>query len=497
MNMKIEDFIKNRQIEKRAFINGEYVNSLSGSVISKKSSFNDMDLSGIAACDEVDVDRAVQCAKASFDSKVWCGKTPQERKDILLKMADIMESNKEELAILDTIETNRAYRNYLYDSIPKAIEAVRYFAEGIDKYYDMLIPPRGNQIGMVVKVPLGVVGVITPWNDPLVVAMWKVAPALLMGNSVIIKPAEQSSFSIIKLAEYAVEAGIPKGVFNVVPGYGEVAGKALAMHNDVQGVFFTGSSSVGKLIIQYAGLSNMKKVGLECGGKSPFIVTKNCKDIARAARILAENVFYNQGQICSAPSRVIVDKTIKEEFLDCLKEECEKFIPGNPYDLQNNVGCVVSREQFDKINSYLDIANTEAEEVYQAVNKKDILSNACCIQPTIISGISNQARVAQEEIFGPVVVVLEAEGIKEAVSIANDTKYGLAGAVFTDDINEAYYAASRIQAGLVHVNSYGQDDNMAPFGGMKESGLGKDKSLFAFNEYSELKTVWMTFELED
>lgn len=495
--MRVEDFIKDRQIEKRAFINGEYTDSVSGEVVSKASSFNGMDLSGIAACNEVDVDKAVQCAKAAFESKVWCGKTPQERKDIMLKLADIMESNKEELAILDTIETNRAFSNYLYDSIPKAIEAVRYFAEGIDKYYDMLIPPRGNQMGMVTKVPLGVVGVITPWNDPLVVAMWKVAPALLMGNSVVIKPAEQSSFSIIKLAEYVVEAGVPKGVFNVVPGYGEVAGKALALHNDVQGVFFTGSSSVGKMIIQYAGLSNMKKVGLECGGKSPFIVTKNCKNVARAARILAENVFYNQGQICSAPSRVIVDKNIKEEFLNCLKEECEKFVPGTPYNLQNNVGCVVSREQFDKINSYIDIANVEAKEVYQAVSKKDIASKACCIQPTIISGISNQARVAQEEIFGPVVVILESDDIKDAISIANDTKYGLAGAVFTDDINEAYYAASRIQAGLVHVNSYGQDDNMAPFGGMKESGLGKDKSLVAFSEYSELKTVWMTFELEE
>ena len=485
--------ISDLKIEKRAFINGEYVSSVSGNVIKKCNAYSEYDLSGIAACDEKDVEIAVKAARKAYESGIWRNKSTKEKKNILLKLANLMEEHREELAMLDCLETCRAYQNYFEDSLPKAIETIRYSAECIDKYYDKAIPPQKNAYSTINRIPLGVVAIITPWNDPMVVDAWKYTPALLMGNSVILKPAEQSSLSLIRLAELTVQAGIPKGVFNVLPGYGEVVGKALGLHEDINGIYFTGSSEVGKKIIQYSGLSNMKKVGLECGGKSPFIVSKKCGDLKRAAIILAANVFYNQGQICSASSRAIVEKDIFEEFLSYLKEECEKFVPGDPFEDSNNVGCVVSREQYNKICNYIQLAKEEGGIVYQAKKQKEKESGACCIQPTIITGLTNSAKVSREEIFGPVVSVMEANDIYEAVKIGNDTKYGLAGAIFTDDFNEAYYGATHIEAGLVHINSWGEDENITPFGGIKESGIGKDRSMYAFDEYSQLKTVWMTF----
>lgn len=493
--MDIREIYRNINVETRAYVNGEYIESEGRKTIIKHSSFSGVLLPEITACGETEAEKAVQCAKEAFDTGTWRKKDPQEKKRIMLKLADLMEENRQELAVLDTIETSRAYRNYYYDSIPKAIEAIRYFAEGIDKYYDSAVPPRESEFAVITRCPLGVVAIITPWNDPLVVAAWKFAPALLMGNSVILKPAEQSSLSLIRLAELTARAGLPRGVFNVLPGYGEEIGKKLALHNQIRGIFFTGSSQTGKQILQYAGISNMKKAGLECGGKSPFLISKNYRNLEKAAGILAENVFYNQGQICSAPTRAIVDKAVKQEFLGYLKKQAERFIPGNPYDIENEVGCVVSREQFDKIKHFIIAAEEQGAEVWQAQGTRgDMPAEACYIQPTVITGISNQAEAARKEIFGPVVVLLEADGTEDAVKLANDTDYGLAAAVFTDNLDEAYYAAHRIQAGLVHINSYGRDDNMAPFGGVKESGIGKDKSLWAFDEYSQQKTVWMQFE---
>ena len=490
--MNVKKKLENLNIEKRAYINGKFVDSFNGKVMHKISSIDSTLIEGIAECDEVDVNCAVESAKKAF--KLWSKFELGERKNLLLKLADLMEKNREELALLDTYETGRAYRNYFFDSIPKAIEALRYFAESIDKYYNRAIPSRGNDFGLIVRIPLGVVGAITPWNDPLVVSTWKFAPALAMGNTIVMKPAEQSSLSLLKIATLTKEAGIPDGVFNVVTGYGEIVGKALALHKDVRGIFFTGSSETGKKILTYAGSSNMKKVGLECGGKGPYIVTGNCNNISKSAKVLAKNIFYNQGQICSAPSRVIIATSKSEEFFECLKLECEKFILGDPFDEDNNVGCVVSPDQFTKINNYIQIARDEGAEIYQAQNKKPNSPKAWCVQPTIIRKISSRSRVAVEEIFGSVVVLLTANSTEEALEIANNSNYGLAGAVWTDDINEAYYVSKNLEVGLVHINSYGDDDNSAPFGGIKESGLGKDKSVYAFDEYSEQKTVWMHFD---
>ncbi len=475
-------------LEKRAFINGKYINAVDGDIIRKISSIDGRDLSGLSSCKEADVNIAVNAAKKSFESKIWLDKLPQEKKEILFQLADLMEQNKEELALLDTVETGRSFKNYYFDSIPKAIQTLRYFAESVDKYYDHTIPPRPNVFATITREPLGVVGLITPWNDPLVVAIWKFAPALLMGNSVIIKPAEQSSFSILRVADLAKKAGIPDGVFNVVTGFGETAGKALALHADVSGIFFTGSSDVGKKILQYSGQSNMKKVGLECGGKSPFIISRYCKNLHKAAQVLAKNIFYNQGQICSAPSRAIVDNEIKEEFVKLLIEESQNYIPQDPFHIETEVGCIVSKEQQQRVLDYIEKGKNAGAKI---ITPCDVDLKHLCVLPTIFDQVDPESSIAQEEIFGPVLVIIGVSSMREAISIANNSKYGLAASIWTNDLDEAHQVSRELQAGIVHVNSYGDDDNTVPFGGIKESGIGKDKSLYAFDEYSYVKTTWV------
>jgi len=391
------------------------------------------------------------------------------------------------------LETGRSIKNYYYDSIPKAIEAIRWFANSLDKVYEHAIPSRKKSFATIMREPLGVVGIITPWNDPLVVAFWKITPALLMGNSIVVKPAEQSSFSIIKVAKLAIKAGIPAGVFNVIPGYGYEAGKALALHNDVRGIFFTGSTFVGKQILQYSGQSNMKKVGLECGGKSPFIVSNKCTNIAKAVQVLAKNIFYNQGQICSASSRLIIHKNIKDNFLKLLIKESKKFIPNNPLNFESEVGAVVSKIQKDRVNTYIQSGLKSGAIIVNQLHNTPPINGGEYINPIIFDNVDPNSKIAQEEIFGPVLVVLTVDTIQEALEIANNTNYGLAASIWTNDYDEAYHISRLLEAGIVHVNSYGDDDNMVPFGGIKESGLGKDKSIFAFDEYSNQKTIWMSF----
>lgn len=492
--MNIMDKAEKLQIETRAFVGGRYVAPQSGDTMKKNSSYNGKSLPEISASDEALVDLAVEKAKEAYREGGWRKLSFYERGRILLRLADLMEECREELALLDTLETNRAFQNYYEDSLPKAIETLRYSAELSDKFYDRAMPPAEGEFSVIHRIPLGVVAVITPWNDPMVVDAWKYSPALLMGNSVIMKPAEQSSLSLIRLAALTKEAGIPDGVFQVLPGRGEVVGKRLGLHPDVNGIFFTGSSEVGKKIVEYAGQSNMKKVGLECGGKSPFLVSEHCRDIPRAAKILAENVFYNQGQICSASSRAIVNEKVYDEFEKCLKQEMEKFVPGNPFDDKNRVGCIVSREQFDKVNDYISMAKEDGGTIYQAAKETKMPEQACYIRPTLIQNLDRSSRVYREEIFGPVVILEKFSDIETAIAWANDTKYGLAAAVFTDDLNEAYSVSNRLEAGLVHVNSWGEDKNITPFGGIKESGIGKDRSVYAFDEYSQLKTTWVTFK---
>ncbi|MCT7909647.1 aldehyde dehydrogenase family protein [Arcobacter lacus] len=494
MILNIEEKIQNLQIETRPFINGVYCKSIDGRSIPKKSSIDGRELPSLEACNEKDIDFAVKIALETYKNKIWADLEPKEKKRVILKLADLVEDNIEELALLDTIETGRSLKNYYYDSIPKAIEVMRWFAEASDKFFDHAIPPRKNSFATITREPLGVVGLITPWNDPLVVAFWKIVPALLMGNSVVLKPAEQSSYSILKVAQLAIDAGLPKGVLNIVTGYGNEAGKALALHNDVRGIFFTGSTFVGKQILQYAGQSNMKKVGLECGGKSPFIISEKCNQLEEAAKVLTKNIFYNQGQICSAPSRLIINKKIKNKFLEILLKESEKYIPKNPLSLENEVGAIVSESQKNRVEEYIKTGIESGARIITSKEELKIHNGGSYVNPTIFDDVDPNSKIAQEEIFGPVLVVIGVDTVTEAIEVANNSKYGLAASIWTNDFDEAYQVSRLLEAGIVHINSYGDDDNMVPFGGIKESGLGKDKSVYAFDEYSEIKTIWMNFK---
>lgn len=478
----------------RAFIDGKYVQTQEQQIISKQSPIDGAILPDIASCQQNDVDRAVQCARSTYLSRVWCDKEPSEKKEILYNLAELMRNNLEELAILDTIETGRSIKNYFYDSIPKAIKAVQWFAEATDKFYNHAISMRASSFATITKEPLGVVGIITPWNDPLVVACWKFVPALLMGNSVILKPAEQSSYSILRVAQLAKKAGIPDGVFNVLPGYGETTGKALACHNNVDGIFFTGSTEIGKQILIYAGQSNMKKVGLECGGKSPFIISDSCNRIEQAVKILAKNIFYNQGQICSAPSRLLVFPDVKEKVLKLLAKESCKYIPNDPFNIESEVGCLVSDEQRQRIEEFIVEGKKSGCRQIKILSNSSSMPYKNSIMPTIFADVDIDSSFAKKEIFGPVLCVINVNIFFEAIKIANDSCYGLAASIWTDNIDEAYQASRLLEAGIVHINSYGEDDNSVPFGGYKESGLGKDKSLYAFEEYSRTKTVWSSFK---
>jgi acyl-CoA reductase-like NAD-dependent aldehyde dehydrogenase len=495
MNQAWIDKAKSLEIETRPFIDGKYVSSIDGEFIKKTSSVDNSEIPPISSCNEKDIHSAFVASKRAYDIKTWRGNSLNERKKILFNLAKLMEQHKEELALLDTLETGRSFKNYFFDSIPKAIEAIQYFAEAVDKNYDYSISPSPHAFATITKEPLGVVGIITPWNDPLVVAAWKFTPALLMGNSVIIKPAEQSTYSILRVAMLAKEAGIPDGVLNIVPGHGETAGKALALHSDIRGIFFTGSSEVGKKILGYASDSGIKKIGLECGGKSPFIVSRNCKRLEKSAQILAKSIFYNQGQICSAPSRLIIDNNIKEKFITHLENEAYKYIPSNPFHIESEVGCVVSKEQKERILEYIERAKDEGcTKFFSPSTENHMLPVGPYVIPTIFEISDPNSSVAQEEIFGPVLAIIGTNSMQEAIDIANNSKYGLAASVWTNDLDEAHHISRELQAGIVHINSYGEDDNTVPFGGIKDSGIGKDKSILAFDEYSYTKTIWTHFD---
>jgi acyl-CoA reductase-like NAD-dependent aldehyde dehydrogenase len=485
------------KIENRPFINGMYSQPPEGRLFAKTSPVDGASIPPIYICDADDVHQSVTHANRVFRQGVWRCKNMVEKKQALFCLADLMEKDLETLAYLDTLETGRPYANFLQDSIPKAINALRWFTESIDKFHEHCVSTAQTNLCLITHEPLGVVGIITPWNDPLVLALWKITPALLMGNSVVIKPAEQSSFSTLRLAYLARQAGIPDGVLNVVTGPGEETGKALALHPDVRGIFFTGSSEVGKKILCYAGNSNMKKVGLECGGKSAFIVSEHCDQLQEAAKTLAQNMFYNQGQICSAPSRLLVQASIRQPFLACLEKELVNYLPNDPFSLSTRVGSVVSQTQYQRIQDFIEQGIQRGLVTLGPALAPELAnSGGYYIAPIVFTDVPQNDLLAQEEIFGPVLVVMSFKTLPEAIELANDSKYGLAASIWTANLDEALQSARKLEAGIVHINSYGEDDMTAPFGGIKESGIGKDKSLFAFDDYSTLKTTWIKLKQE-
>lgn len=475
----------------KAFINGAYVDAASGKTFDCISPRDGSVLTKVAECDVEDVNRAVASARAVFEKGSWSEAAPAKRKAIMLHFADLLEKNAAELALLESLDMGKPITLAARDDIPLSYKCIRWYAEAIDKIYDEISPAGPNEIGMITREPLGVVAAVVPWNFPLMMAVWKLGPALAMGNSIILKPAEQSPLTALRVAEIAVEAGIPEGVLNVVPGFGPTAGKALGLHEDVDCVTFTGSGEVGKLFLQYSGQSNMKRVWLECGGKSPNIVLADCPDMDAAAAAAASGIFYNQGEVCTAGSRLIVEESIKDELIEKVIAAGAKMQPGDPLDPQSQMGAIVDESQMNRVLGYIEKGSSEGGVLRTGGNRVRTESGGYYVEPTVFDGIKNDMTIAKEEIFGPVLSVISVKDWKEAVQTANDTPYGLAAAVWTRDINKAHMTAKKLRSGLVWVNCWDGGSITMPFGGYKQSGTGRDRSLHALDKYCEVKSTWI------
>ncbi len=481
------------KIEGRAFVSGAYVDALAGGTFARISPIDGKAFANVADCGPEDVDRAVRSARATFESGVWRKADPQHKKKVLLRFAELIRENADEIALLETLDVGKVIGNSLSVDVPFCANCIQYYAELADKLYDEVAPVGPHDVAMVRKEPLGVVAAIVPWNYPLIIAAWKLGPALVAGNSVILKPAEQSPLGSLFLGRLAKEAGLPDGALNIVPGFGEKAGKPLALHADVDMIAFTGSTEVGKLMMVYAGQSNMKRVALECGGKSPHVVMPDA-DLDAAAEAIAWGIYYNQGETCHAGSRVLAHASIREALVRKIAETQTAQIPlGHPFDGGAQLGAMVEERQMERVLSYIELGVSEGARVAHGGKRALAETGGFYIEPTILDGASNAMRIAQEEIFGPVVVVIPFETEEDAVRLANDTIYGLAAAVWTRDMDAAHRLSSAIRAGTVWVNTYDRSSLTTPFGGFKQSGFGRDRSPHAIDKYMDFKTIWTRY----
>lgn len=477
--------------EQYAFIDGLDTPSASGKTLPVYSPINDQNLTSIAACDANDVDKAVTAARRAFDDQRWAGQSPSQRKTVLLRLATLIEEHAEELAILETRDVGMHYMIADKKCVPDAVRCFRWYAEALDKIYDEIAPTGPDAFAWVRRFPVGVVGAILPWNAPLMIAAWKLAPALAAGNSVIVIPSDQAPLSILRLAHLAAEAGIPDGVLNIVTGSGPVVGEALCLHNDVNTVVFTGSTRVGKQLLRYSAESNMKRIQLECGGKSANIVFADCGNLEAAAQAVTMDIFRHQGQVCTAGSRLLIEQPIYEELLGLVVDQAKQLPIGNPFDMNVALGPVINATHAENICSYIGLGKQEGAKINLEGGPTLESVGGAYVKPTVISDVKPTMRIAQEEIFGPILCVAPFSEVNEAIKIANSTVYGLAGSVWTKDIDKAFYVYDRIEAGNISINTTGASDVIVPFGGLKQSGLGSDKSLRAFENYTNLKTGWL------
>ncbi|HJW21986.1 MAG TPA: aldehyde dehydrogenase [Candidatus Limnocylindrales bacterium] len=477
----------------RAFIDGRFVDAASGETFATENPATGQVLTHVAAGGEADVDVAVAAARRSFDDGRWSRLAPANRKKILLDVADAIESHADELATLDALEAGKPITDTRDVDLPDTVKTFRWYAEAIDKVFDAVAPTGPDALGLIVREPIGVVGAVVPWNFPLLMAAWKIAPALAAGNSMVVKPSRLTSLSVIRLAELASEAGLPDGVLNVVPGPGGTAGAALGRHMAVDKVTFTGSTEVGRLFLRYSAESNLKEVTLECGGKSPQLVLAD----PPAWDVLTEQVLFaalmNMGENCSCGSRLIVHRSVQDELVERLVAGLAAWPVGDPMDPATRIGPMVERPHLDKVLGYIERGRAEGARIATGGGRTLEASGGYFVAPTIFDGVRNDMAIAREEIFGPVLSTIPFDTEEEGVRLANETSYGLAASVYTRDLDAAFRVARGLRAGTVGVNAYSEGDITTPFGGYKQSGFGgRDKGLEALEQYTEKKTIWVT-----
>jgi len=474
-----------------AFIGGRYVPALSGATFDCINPANGQVIAKVASCDAADVEAAVESARAAFEGGAWSRRAPAARKKVLLRFAELIRKHREELALTETMDMGKPISDSMKVDVPAAANCIAWYAEAIDKVYDEVAPTAHETLALITRESVGVVGAIVPWNFPLLMASWKLGPALATGNSVVLKPSEKSPLTALRIAELALESGLPEGVLNVVPGFGHTAGEALAMHMDVDCIAFTGSTRTGKRMLECSGKSNMKRVWLECGGKAPNVVLGDVADIERAASAAAFGIFFNQGEMCSAASRLVVHESVKDAMLEKIVEIGRTMAPGDPLDPKTRLGAIVDQVQLNTVMGYIEAGRKDGAEVRLGGSRVRQDSGGFFVEPTVFSNVNPDMKIAREEIFGPVLSTITFRDVEEAVKIANDVSYGLTAAVWSRDITTAHRVAKRLRAGTVYVNCYDADDITVPFGGFKQSGNGRDKSLHAMDKYTELKTTWI------
>ncbi len=473
------------------FIDGQWVDAESGKTFTTPNPATGQTLAEVAEADKADIDKAVSAARRAYEGK-WSKMSARDRGRLLYKLAQLIEEHSNELAALETADNGKPIRESQYVDLPQVVENFEYFAGYATKIEGETIPVPGQMFNYTLREPIGVCGQIIPWNFPLLMAAWKLAPALAAGNTVVLKPAEQTPVNAMELGKLIQEAGFPDGVVNIVPGYGETAGAALAAHPDIDKVAFTGSTEVGK-IVAHAAADNLTKVSLELGGKAPNIVFADA-DMEQAVNGAMMGIFFNQGQVCCAGSRLFLAEEIKDEFLDRFKEKAQKVKVGDPMDAGTHMGPQVSEEQLNRIKGYVDIAREEGASVLTGGCSPQLegdFQQGYFFQPTIFGEVKNQMRVAQEEIFGPVTSVITFQNEEDLIKQANETIYGLSAGIWTRDIVRAHRFARDIHAGTIWINTFNMFNAASPFGGFKQSGYGREMGKHALELYTQVKSVWV------
>ncbi len=488
---RADAWVAEQRIDGRAFIGGQRVNTLEGQTFECRSPIDGRLLTLAARGQTADVDAAVRSARRAFEDGRWRGKAPAIRKRILWRWAELINQHKDELALLETLDMGKPIQHSLSVDVPAAARCIAWYAEAIDKVYDEIAPTASSALALIQREPMGVIGAIVPWNYPLIMTAWKLGPALATGNSVVLKPSEKSPLTALRLAELAIKAGLPEGVLNVVPGLGHEAGEALALHMDVDAIGFTGSTRVGRAMLGYAGQSNLKRVFNELGGKSAFIVFDDCDALDRAVDAVATGIFFNQGESCNAPSRLLVHERVADEFVQRVVAQAAHWQPADPLNPRTTMGALVDDAQLRNVLGFIDSAHAEGARCLTGGAQALAHTGGHYVQPTVFDQVRPDMAIATQEIFGPVLSVLRFNDEAEAVGLANASTYGLQASVWTPNLDRAHRVARALRAGTVHVNQYDEDDITVPFGGYKQSGNGRDKSLHALDKYTELKTTWI------